>query len=129
MIIKYQFADGTTSEVEVSEEIGAYITASRREESNGDRKQRYHCISLDGFEYEGEAFADESQNQDRIREEEESQSKVDKFLSTLTAVQRRRLERRLDGASAAQIAREEHCDPSVVRESLKQIKAKYKKLF
>ena len=47
MKIKYQFADGTTSEVEVSEEIGAFITASRREESNGDRKQRYHCISLD----------------------------------------------------------------------------------
>lgn len=129
MKIKYQFADGTTSEVEVSEEIGAFITASRREESNGDRKQRYHCISLDGFEYEGEAFEDESQDQDRIREEMDEQSRVDRFLATLTEVQRRRLERRLDGASAAQIAREEHCDPSVVRESLKQIQAKYKKLF
>ena len=129
MKIKYQFADGTTSEVEVSEEIGASITASRREESNGDRKQRYHCLSLDGFEYEGETFADESQDQDRIREEVDSQSKVDKFMATLTEVQRRRLERRLDGASAAQIAREEHCDASVVRESLKQIKAKYKKFF
>lgn len=129
MKIKYQFADGTTSEVEVSEEIGAFITASRREESNGDRKQRYHCLSLDGFEYEGETFADESQDQDRIREEVDSQSKVDKFMATLTEVQRRRLERRLDGASAAQIAREEHCDASVVRESLKQIKAKYKKFF
>ncbi len=129
MKIKYQFADGTTSEVEVSEELGAFITASRREESNGDRKQRYHCISLDGFEYEGEAFADESQDQDHIREEADSQSKVDKFLATLTKVQRRRLERRLDGASAAQIAREEKCDPSVVRESLKQVKAKYKKFF
>lgn len=129
MKIKYQFADGTTSEVEVSEEIGAFITASRREESNGDRKQRYHCLSLDGFEYEGEAFADESQDQDLIREEVDSQSKVDKFMATLTEVQRRRLERRLDGASAAQIAREEHCDASVVRESLKQIKAKYKKFF
>ncbi len=84
---------------------------------------------MDGFEYEGEAFADESQDQDRIRDEMDEQSRVDRFLATLTEVQRRRLERRLDGASAAQIAREENCDPGVVRESLKQIKAKYIKLF
>ena len=55
MIIKYKFADGTTSEVEVDDELGGFITASRREENNYDRKTRYHCISLDAFDFEGEA--------------------------------------------------------------------------
>ena len=40
MKIQWKFADGTTSEVEVNEEIGNYITASRREESNLARKER-----------------------------------------------------------------------------------------
>ena len=40
MKITYKFADDTTSEVEVSEEIGTLIMESRRVESNGDRKER-----------------------------------------------------------------------------------------
>jgi len=43
MKITWNFADGTKSEVEVNEELGEFITASRREESNLDRKERYHC--------------------------------------------------------------------------------------
>jgi hypothetical protein len=53
MKIQWKFADGTTSEVEVNEEIGNYITASRRAESNLARKERYHCYSLDAIDYEG----------------------------------------------------------------------------
>jgi hypothetical protein len=50
MKIQWKFADGTTSEVEVNKEIGSYITASRREESNLARKERYHCYSLDAID-------------------------------------------------------------------------------
>jgi hypothetical protein len=57
MKIQWKFADGTTSEVEVNEELGNYITASRREESNLDRKERYHCYSLDAIDYEGLEYA------------------------------------------------------------------------
>ena len=49
MKIQWNFADGTKSEVEVNEELGEFITASRREESNLDRKERYHCYSLDAI--------------------------------------------------------------------------------
>ena len=38
MKIKYEFADGTVSEVEVSDEIGTVIIESRRDEHNGDRR-------------------------------------------------------------------------------------------
>ena len=58
--INYTFANGETSDVEVNEEIGNLILDSRREESNQDRKERYHCYSLDAAEYEGEDYADGS---------------------------------------------------------------------
>ena len=58
MKINYTFADGETSEVEVTEEIGNMILDSRRQESNLDRKERYHCYSSDAAEFEGEEYAD-----------------------------------------------------------------------
>jgi len=46
MKITYEFSDGTISTVEVNEKLGDYITASRQEENNSDRKKRYHsCYS------------------------------------------------------------------------------------
>ncbi len=58
MKINYTFANGETSEIDVSEEIGNVILDSRREESNLDRKERYHCYSLDAAEFEGADYAD-----------------------------------------------------------------------
>ncbi len=40
MKIKYEFADGTVSEVEVEESIGAVIIEDRRMEDNLSRKER-----------------------------------------------------------------------------------------
>ena len=42
MTVKYKFADGTVSEVEVSEEIGTDIMDDRRKEKSANRKERYH---------------------------------------------------------------------------------------
>ena len=56
MKITYAFADGTTSVVEVDDEIGAYIMDSRRQENNDDRRHRYHNYSLDDVTYEGSEY-------------------------------------------------------------------------
>lgn len=56
MIINYNFADGTTSEIEVSEEIGTCIIEADRRESSADRKEHRHCWSLDAIVYEGAAY-------------------------------------------------------------------------
>ena len=40
MKIKYEFADGSVSEVEVSEDIGRVVLDSRREEENMERNAR-----------------------------------------------------------------------------------------
>ena len=41
MLIKWTFANGETSEVEVSEEIGAVIIDSRKAEHAQQEKERY----------------------------------------------------------------------------------------
>ena len=65
MKINYTFANGETSDVEVREEIGNLILDSRREESNQDRKERYHCYSLDAAEYEGAGLCGRQYSRDR----------------------------------------------------------------
>lgn len=52
MKIKYEFADGTVSEVEMEESIGAVIIEDRRLEDNLSRKERYHCYSLDAVQFD-----------------------------------------------------------------------------
>lgn len=48
MIIKYKFAIGKVTEVEVSDEIGTVILDSRREEHADNERHHYHtAFSLD----------------------------------------------------------------------------------
>ena len=53
MLIKYKFATGEVTEADVSDEIGAVITASRKAEHALEERNRYHCYSLDAIGYEG----------------------------------------------------------------------------
>ena len=53
MKIIYTFDNGETSEVEVSEEIGAVIIDSRREEDSRSRMERRHCYGLLHFHFTG----------------------------------------------------------------------------
>ena len=57
MKIKYAFLDGTVTEVEVSDEIGAVIIDSRKAEHAQDERHRYHCYSYDAIDYEGEEYS------------------------------------------------------------------------
>ena len=50
MKIKYAFLDGTVTEVEVSDEIGAVIIDSRKAEHAQDERHRYHCYSYDAID-------------------------------------------------------------------------------
>jgi hypothetical protein len=56
MKIKYAFLDGTTAEVEISDEIGAIIIDSRKAEHAQDERRRRHCYSYDAIDYEGEEY-------------------------------------------------------------------------
>ena len=128
MKIQWKFADGTTSEVDVNEEIGNYVTASRREESNLARKERYHCYSLDAIDYEGLEYAtDITPETELIREEDTA--RIDAALDKLSETQKRRLLMYADGLSANEIARIENVAPNAAWKSIEGAKKKFKKHF
>lgn len=128
MKINYTFANGETSDVEVSEEIGTVILGSRREESNQDRKERYHCYSLDAAVYEGDDYADEHTPETELLLQLENQQ-IAEALSRLSEVQRRRLLMLAQGLSVREIARREGKDIKTIRESIAGARKKFLKFF
>lgn len=128
MKINYTFANGEVSDVEVSEEIGTVILDSRREESNLDRKERYHCYSLDGAEYEGEEMAD-GETPETILLAEAEDRHIAETLELLSETQRRRLLMLADGLSVREIARREEKEIKTIRESLDGARKKFLKFF
>ena len=128
MKIKYEFVDGTTTEVEVSEEVGTVIVDSRRKESNLDRKERRHCYSYDAIEYEGEEYGaydyyecmDESISRD---------ARIRAAFDTLTEVQKRRLLMLANGLSMREIARREGIKHHAVMESIEGARKKFLKNY
>ena len=128
MIITWKFADGTTSEVEVNEEIGNYITASRREESNLDRKERYHCYSLDAIDCEGLEYATDITPETELIREENS-VRINTALDKFSETQKRRLLMLTDSLSVNEIARIEGVAPNAAWKSIEGAKKKFKKHF
>ncbi len=128
MKIKYKFANGEVKYVEVSDEVGAEILKSRRIEENGDRKERYHCYSIAGLDYEGDEFADKDTPESLLINKEEN-AWIKDFLETLTPVQRERLEMRLDGKSMNEIARIQGTTFRAVKKSFLQILEKISNFF
>ena len=124
MKIKYTFDNGETSEVEVSEEIGNLILESRREESNLDRKQRYHCVSLDAFDYEGLELSTEEHGYEEIED-----NRVRDAFSHLNERQQRRLSMLSQGLSEREIARREGVTLRAIQECLDGAKKKFLKNF
>lgn len=128
MKINYTFANGEVSEVEVNEEIGNVILDSRREENNLDRKERYHCYSMDAANYEGEEYADQETPESALFLQLENKSIADAF-DKLSEVQKRRLLMLAQGLSFREIARREGKDIKTIRESIEGARKKFLKFF
>lgn len=128
MKIKYEFADGTVSEVEVEEYIGAVIIESRRKEDNLSRKERYHCYSLDSAQFEGMDFADGGTPETAMEQKLECE-RTARALDSLSEVQRRRLLMLADGFSIREIARQENVQHHAVVKSIESAKKIFKKNF
>ena len=86
MKIKYEFADGTVSEVEVEESIGAVIIEDRRLEDNLARKERYHCHSLDAVEFEGADYGTEETPESLIAAMEEDRRVYEAYIHYLAGI-------------------------------------------
>ncbi len=125
MKIIYKFADDTTSELEVSEEIGTVIMDSRREEANGNRRERYHCVPFDALDYEGKEYG----TMDFTEELLGGESRIQEALSHLNETQRRRLFMLGSGLSEREIARREGVDIRAVIDCINGARKKFLKFF
>jgi len=128
MKIKYTFANGDVSEVEVGEDVGSIIVDSRRKEDNLDRKERYHCYSYDAIDYEGEEYADPD-TPDSLLERDELSKRVQSAMSHLSEIQVRRLTLFAEGLSIREIARMEGVDHKAVSKSIESAKKVFAKNY
>ena len=128
MKIKYEFVDGTVSEVEVEESIGAVIIESRRLEDNLARKERYHCYSLDAVDFEGSEYAGKD-TPESLLEQTADKWHIKGLLKELPKVQRRRLLLYAQGKSLREIARLEGVDHKAVKKSIEAAKKYFIKNF
>ena len=128
MKIKYEFADGTVSEVEVEESIGAVIVEDRRLEDNLSRKERYHCYSLNAVQFEGDEYGAMETPETQMEREMEAE-RISHALDGLSEVQRRRLLMFVDGMSMREIARTENVQHRAVVKSIEGARKKFKRNF
>ena len=128
MKIKYEFADGTVSEVEVEESIGAVIIEDRRREDNLARKERYHCYSMDAAQVEGDEYGTEETPETQMERKLDIE-RIAYALDGLSEVQRRRLLMLAEGKSMREIAREEKVQHRAVVKSIQAAKKIFKKNF
>lgn len=128
MKIKYKFATGEVTEVEVSEEIGAVITASRKAEHALKERNRYHCFSLDDIDFEGKEYG-RLDDYAILDDSEERARRVRAAFSHLSETQQRRLQLYANGKSLREIAALERASFQSVAESIKAGKKKFLKFF
>jgi RNA polymerase sigma factor (sigma-70 family) len=129
MKIKYKFADGTVSEVEVSDEIGTIIIDSRHSEMAGNRRERYYReFSVDGTDFENDEWAVTATPEDDYLQQYDN-SILRAALSQLTPIQRKRLQCYADGMTYREIAELEGVAVKAVQDSIEQARKKVKKFF
>ena len=129
MKIEWKFINGEVSALEVNDDsISGFIIESRKEEDNLERKERYHCISLDGVDYKGEDFAD-YETPELITEQHLDNERIINALNTLTVIQKKRLLMLVSGLTVREIARIENKNYRSVYESIEGAKKKFLENF
>ena len=66
MKVRYEFVNGEISEIEVDDNLGELLVDFDRQEYNNDHKETRRHISLDGMEYEGEAFLSPADTEEQV---------------------------------------------------------------
>ena len=129
MKIDWKFDNGEISTVEIEdEEIGGFILESRKAEDNLERKERYHCISYDAFEYESDEFAGD-ETPETITELDFDNERINNALSGLSEIQRKRLLMLAAGLSVREIARIENKNYRSIYDSIEGAKKRFLENF
>lgn len=128
MKIKYEFINGESTEIEIEENIGAFILDSRKEEATRSKMEQRHCYSSDAAIFEGNDYASNN-TPEKILITAFENKRIQNVLTKLSEVQRRRLLMYAEGLSMREIARLEGTHHSAVSKSIEGARKNFLKFF
>ena len=130
MKIRYEFATGEVSEIEVSEELGRAIEEITHQAALRDRAETRRHVSLDKLLALGAQISGDEDSVETLAEQALDRAALLRAMETLEPQQRELL--RLvyfEGYTCAAIAQHNGTNPRTVRERLYRIQEKIKKYF
>ena len=131
----YTFSDGNdkdpngiprTSTVIPEPELRIWMKDQDTHFASGSRKERKYCLPLFDEEDNCAEIIDELEPYDILTQKERDQEIRD-FIDSLTEIQRRRVELRMEGKSITEIAEMEGVGYNKVKKSLEQVGVRYMK--
>lgn len=126
MKVRYEFVNGEISEIEVDDNLGELLVDFDRQEYNNDHKETRRHISLDGMEYEGEAFLSPADTEEQVLKREDM-ARLLRAMEALTPAQRELVRRvYFENEKISKIAREEGVSHVAIHDRLKRI---YQKIY
>ncbi len=128
--IKYVFADGTTSEIEVTDEVYAlHLQLLQEEKRNHWRETRRH-ISLDYLNENGIDFASPAADLLSVLIQQEDEKQIHKAIAALSDKQKRLVQAVFyEGKSLREIARQSGISHQALSKQLATVYKKIKKFF
>ena len=141
MKITYEFDNGDVMTVEASDEIGAWILASRRREAADDKYHHRYCYSLDAVNDKSEWMQAREYNPEdmmdrfiaRLEEEHDRACKRERLKTAMTHLTEKEKDLMnamiYDGKTQAAYAREHGCDKGLISRRYKAAMKKIKKYF
>lgn len=129
MLINYKFQSGETTEIEVSEEWGAFVLNLDRLDYNSDQREtRRHC-SLEAFNLDDAYFPSDVNVEDDIIHKE-SHEILESAISKLVPEQQRLIrEIYFEGIPAVEIARRDGVYKSAISNRLSRALKNLKKIL
>ena len=130
MKIRYEFANGEISEVEVSEELGRTLAEMTHRAALRDRAETRRHVSLDKLLSLGAQIGDGNPSVEELTEQALDMAALRRAVDQLEPQQQELLRMVYEeGRSCASISRDEGVNPRTVRERLYRAQEKLKKIF
>ena len=128
--IKYRFADGTTSEIEVTDEFYTQYAELVQQEKRNHWKETRRFISLDYLNENGIDFASPAADLLSVLIQQEDEKQIHKAMAALSDKQKRLVQAVFyEGKSLREIARQSGISHQALSKQLATVYKKIKKFF
>ena len=130
MKIRYEFATGEVSEIEVSEELGRALEEIAHKAKLRDRAESRRHDSFEALMEQGAQFAAQQASVEELAEAALDKAALSRAMQGLEPQQRKLVRMAyFEGRSIASIARSENVHPATISHRLERIQKRLKKMF